>query len=128
MSCHHCGAPVGDSPYVLVLSGVEDDYELPICRSCQLMRQHGQLPVDLLVQQWAFARAGERAEDELDEVLIQLDCLGCGGAFRPASPDAPHSVAAQRMPDGSISTVCPSCQRTNVLARRGGQLVATGLW
>jgi hypothetical protein len=130
VNCHHCSAPVGDSPYLLVLSGFDEDYRLPICRSCQSMRQAGQLPVDLLVQQWAFARLGEQAAatGELDGVVIQLDCLGCGGGFRPAAPEAPQSVAAQRMPDGSISTVCPACQRTNVLARRGGQLVATGLW
>ena len=126
MTCHHCSAPVGDSPYVLVLSGFDEDYELPLCRSCQSMRQSGQLPVDLLVQQWAFSRSGERAPAILEEVVIQLDCLGCGGGFRPTS--APGTVDAQRMPDGSISTVCPACQRTNVLARRGGQLVAIGLW
>ena len=119
---------MGDSPYVLVLSGLDEDYTLPLCHSCQSMRQSGQLPVDLLVQQWAFARSGEQAAatGELEQVVIQLDCLGCGGGFRPAS--APGTVDAQRMPDGSISTVCPSCRRTNVLARRGGQLVATGLW
>jgi hypothetical protein len=128
VNCHHCSAPVGDSPYVLVLSGFDEDYELPLCRSCQSMRQSGQLPVDLLVQQWAFARSGEGAAAILEDVVIQLDCLGCGGGFRPATGDAPGTVDAQRMPDGSISTVCPSCQRTNVLERRGGQLVATGLW
>ena len=130
MTCHHCSAPVGDSPYLLVLSGLDEDYSLPLCRSCQSMRQSGQLPVDLLVQQWAFARSGEQAAatGELEQVVIQLDCLGCGGGFRPASSTAPGTVDAQRMPDGSISTVCPSCRRTNVLARRGGQLVATGLW
>jgi hypothetical protein len=130
MNCHHCSAPVLDSPYHVVLSGMDEDYELPICRSCQAMRQSGQLPVDLLIQQWAFARSGEAAisSGELDMVTIQLDCLGCGGGFRPASAEAPASVLAQRMPDGSISTVCPACQRTNVLERRGGQLVAAVLW
>ena len=130
MNCHHCSAPVLDSPYHVVLSGTDEDYELPICRSCQAMRQSGQLPVDLLVQQWAFARSGEQAASsgELDLVTIQLDCLGCGGGFLPASSASPASVLAQRLPDGTISTVCPACQRTNVLARRGGQLVATGLW
>lgn len=130
MTCHHCSAPVGDSPYLLVLSGSEEDWQLPICRSCQLMRQSGQLPVDLLVQQWAFGRSGEQAAvtGELEIVVIQLDCLGCGGAFRPASSDVPESILAQRMPDGSITTACPTCQRTNVLARRGGQLVAIRLW
>ena len=130
MNCHHCSAPVEGSPFQVVLSGMDEDYELPICRSCQAMRQSGQLPVDLLVQQWAFSRSGESAASsgELDLVTIQLDCLGCGGGFRQATPDSPQSVLAQRMPDGTISTVCPACQRTNVLARRGGQLVATGLW
>jgi hypothetical protein len=130
MSCHHCSAPVGDSPYVLVLAGSDEDWRLPICRSCQSLRQGGQLPVELLVQQWAFSRSGEEsvATSELELVVIQLDCLGCGGVFRPASSDAPESILSQRMPDGSITTVCPHCQRTNVLARRGGQLVAMRLW
>ena len=98
MNCHHCSAPVLDSPYHVVLSGMDEDYELPICRSCQAMRQSGQLPVDLLVQQWAFARSGEQAASsgELDLVTIQLDCLGCGGGFRPASSDSPASVLAHQ--------------------------------
>jgi hypothetical protein len=130
MSCHHCSAPVGDSPFLLVLSGFDEDWQLPICHSCQQLRQNGQLPVDLLVQQWAFARSGEKATatGELEMVVIQLDCLGCGGAFRPAASDTPGSILAQRMPDGSVTTVCPQCQRTNVLTRRGGQLVAMRLW
>jgi Zn finger protein HypA/HybF involved in hydrogenase expression len=130
MSCHHCSAPVGDSPFMLVLSGSDEDWELPLCRSCQSMRQSGQLPVELLVQQWAFERSGSQAiaTGELEMVVIQLDCLGCGGAFQPATSEAPGSILAQRMPDKTISTVCPTCHRTNVLARHGGQLVAVRLW
>ena len=130
MPCHHCSAPVGDSPYMLVLSGFDEDWQLPICRSCQAMRQSGQLPVDLLLQQWAFARSSERAAKtgEMEMVVIQLDCLGCGRGFRPAAGDPPGSIIAQRLPDRSMSTVCKECERTNVLERRGSQLVAVSLW
>jgi rubredoxin len=115
---------------MLVLSGFDEDWELPICRACQAMRQNGQLPVDLLVQQWAFGRSGDRvgAVGELELVVIHLDCLGCGAAFRPAAGDPAGSVLAQRMPDRSMTTVCPGCGRTNVLERRRGQLVAARLW
>jgi rubredoxin len=131
MRCHHCGMPVGDSPFLLVLSGFEEDWELPICRPCQSLRQNGQLPVDLLVHQWAYERSGDRATvtGELELVVIQLDCLGCGSAFRPGAGDPAGSIQAQRMPDRTMTTACPSCQRTNVLERRkGGQLVAQRLW
>jgi rubredoxin len=130
MLCHHCNAPIGDSPHVLVLSGFDEDWQLPICRACQAMRQNGLLPVDLLVQQWAYGRSGERAvaTGELELVVIQLDCLGCGSTFRPADGDPPGSIVARRMPDRSMSTVCRSCERTNVLERRSGQLVAARLW
>jgi len=130
MPCHHCSAPVGDSPYMLVLSGFDEDWQLPICRACQGMRQSGQLPVELLVQQWAFGRSGGRAGavGELELVVIQLDCLGCGGGFRATPGDPPGSVMAQRMPDRSMTTVCAGCGRTNVLERRRGQLVAARLW
>ena len=130
MPCHHCSAPVEDSPYMLVLSGFDEDWQLPICRACQDLRQNGQLPVEMLVQQWAFGRSGERAAavGELEMVVIQLDCLGCGGGFRATPGDPPGSVVARRMPDRSMTSVCPGCGRTNVLERRRGQLVAARLW
>ena len=127
-SCHHCGSPVGDSPYVVVLEAFFDDHELPLCRSCQTMRQAGQLPVDLLVQQWSYAHSGARAghSGEIDEVLVRLDCLGCGEAL--ARIGAATETAARRLPDGSLTTECGTCQRTNLLHRRGRQMVAVGLW
>ena len=130
MPCHHCSAPVGDSPFAIVLSGFDEDWRLPLCRACQGMRQSGNLPVDLLVQQWAYERSGDRAlaTGELELVVIQLDCLDCGAAFRPADGDPPGTVVARRLPDRSMSTVCRACERTNVLERRGGQLVASRLW
>lgn len=130
MSCHHCSAPVGDSPFVLVLSGFDEDWQLPICRSCQTMRQSGQLPVDLLIQQWAYGRSADESaiSTELEDVVIRLDCLGCGGRFHAGPGDPAGSIIAQRMPDRSMSTVCRECDRTNVLERRGGQLVAVCLW
>ena len=33
-----------------------------------------------------------------------------------------------RLPDGALSTECRDCHRTNVLERRGAQLVAVRLW
>ena len=132
--CHHCGTPVGDSPYRVVLQGFFDDHALPLCHSCQGMRQAGQLPVDLLVQQWAYAHSGPRAgsSGEADEILVHLDCLGCGDALssldRPATGHAEGSPDARRMPDGSLTTECTHCRRTNVLQRRGRQMVAVRLW
>ena len=129
--CHHCSSPVGDSPYLVVLETLEEDHTLPVCRSCQSLRQAGQLPVDLLVQQWAYARAGAEAEHwgESDEVIVRLDCLGCGGAlsrFDRAATGAGENT--RRLPDGSLITACMSCQRTNLLRRRGRQMVAICLW
>jgi hypothetical protein len=130
--CHHCGTSVGDSPHRIVLQGWADDHYLPLCRSCQALRQSGQLPADLLVQQWVFARSGPAvAGNEVEQVLVRLECLGCGDAlalaFADASAGAP-SINAQRLPDGSLTTECATCQRTNLLARRGPQMVAVRLW
>jgi hypothetical protein len=127
--CHHCSSPVGDSPYQVVLEAFLDDHELPLCRSCQGLRQAGQLPVELLVQQWSYAHSGARAghSGEVDEVVVRLDCLGCGELLaRVGSTEAASS--ARRLPDGSITTECGTCQRTNLLHRRGRQMVAVGMW
>lgn len=133
-SCHHCGSPVDDSPYRVVLQGMEDDHALPICRSCQGLRQGGQLPVDLLVQQWSYAREGPAVEESesIATILIRLECLGCGDALSPVDRPGPAvgeaAVPARRLPDGSLITECGACQRTNLLQRRGQQMVAVRLW
>jgi hypothetical protein len=132
--CHHCGAPVGDSPHRVVLQGFFDDHALPLCHSCQSLRQGGQLPVDLLVQQWAYAHSGARAgsSGEPDEILVRLDCLGCGDRLSaidgPATSGGAGAPDARRLPDGSLTTECLHCQRTNLLQRRGRQMVAVRLW
>jgi len=134
--CSHCGSPTEDSPYAVWLAGLDEDWKLPVCRSCQSLRQNGQLPVDLLVQQWAYSRSGERAPytAEYDMVLIRLDCLGCGAAFQFGDATVggiggPGAGAfAQRMPDGTLSMVCSWCGRTNLLERHGDQLISVRLW
>ena len=128
--CHHCATSIGDSPYRIVLQGWADDHYLPLCRSCQALRQSGQLPADLLVQQWVFTRSGpEAAGGEVEQVLVRLECLGCGDPLARADASAsPGSVDARRLPDGSLTTECAACQRTNLLARRGPQMVAVRLW
>ena len=128
--CHHCGTSIGDSPYRIVLQGWADDHDLPLCRSCQSLRQAGQLPADLLVQQWVFARSGPSiAGDEVKQVIVRLECLGCGDALaRADAAAAAGATNARRLPDGSLTTECARCQRTNLLARRGPQMVAVRLW
>lgn len=132
--CHHCSTPVGDSPFFVVLEGMLDDHALPLCRSCQSLRQAGQLPVDLLVQQWSYAHSGATAghSGEPDEILVRLDCLGCGGSLsqlgRPGTSGGVGASQARRLPDGSLTTECLACQRTNVLQRRGQQMVVVRLW
>ena len=62
-------------------------------------------------------------------MLVRLDCLGCGACFAPGLGGSGEEIAsANRLPDGAISTECRECNRTNVLERRGGQLVAVRLW
>ena len=132
--CHHCSSPVGDSPFVVVLESMLDDHALPLCRSCQSLRQAGQLPVDLLVQQWAYAHSGAAAghSGEPDEILVRLDCLGCGGSLSQLDQPGPSAglgaPQVRRLPDGSLTTECLSCQRTNLLERRRRQMVAVRLW
>ncbi|MGH7726519.1 MAG: hypothetical protein ACREOU_13915 [Candidatus Eiseniibacteriota bacterium] len=135
--CHHCGEPVGDSPHEVMLHGMFEDYRLPICVACQSLRQNGQLPVELLLQQWVYSRGGAGSEnDELTGLLVRLVCLGCGMAIArtahvegaPGGEAGGPELSALRLPDGSLSTMCGSCQRTNLLERRGSQLVAVRLW
>jgi hypothetical protein len=132
--CHHCGSSADDSPYRVVLQGMSDDHSLPLCRSCQSLRQGGQLPVDLLVQQWTYEHSGPRAghSGEPDEIVVRLECLGCGDPLAPldgaASPGGVPASEVRRLPDGSLTTECAACQRTNLLQRRGRQMVAVRLW
>ena len=131
LSCHHCSSPVDDSPYRVVLQGRSDDHPLPLCRSCQSLRQTGQLPVDLLIQQWSYAQSGPEAgaSGEPDTILIRLECLGCGRLLSPVDRAAGGAeLDARRLPDGSLITECGACQRTNLLERRGQQMVAVRLW
>jgi len=127
--CHHCGTSIGDSPYRVVLQGWAEDHDLPLCRSCQSLRQGGQLPAELLVQQWVFTHSGPSAAgSDVEQVLVRLECLGCGGMLARADVAATDAVDARRLPDGSLTAECAGCQRTNLLARRGPQMVAVRLW
>ena len=128
--CHHCGTSIGDSPHRIVLQGWADDHDLPLCRSCQSLRQAGQLPADMLVQQWLFTRSGPSAAgSEVEQVIVRLECLGCGDSLAGMdASSAAGAVDARRLPDGSLTTECARCQRTNLLARRGPQMVAVRLW
>jgi hypothetical protein len=128
-ACHHCSAPLDGSEFGVVLQGFSDDHRLALCTRCQGLRQSGQLPVDLLVQQWTYARKGPvDAPGDVNFMLVRLDCLGCGARFAPGSSGGEEIASANRLPDGALSTECPQCNRTNVLERRGGQLVAVRLW
>ena len=81
-ACHHCGSPLEGSAFIVVLQGYSDDHVLTLCRRCQGLRQEGQLPVDLLIQQWTYDRKGPvDAPGEVDFMLVRLDCLGCGARF-----------------------------------------------
>ncbi len=117
-----------------MLSTDAQEIELPLCGRCQDMRRAGQLPVEMLLQQWCYSLG---RQDASEEVLlfhqVVLACLGCGEPLhaageaaeplRPSGPGAPR-----RMPDGSIVVSCSTCERANVLEGRGGQLVAVRLW
>jgi len=129
-ACHHCGSPLDGSSFAVVLQGYADDHRLALCTRCQGLRQSGQLPVDLLVQQWTYAMRGPvDAPGEADFMLVQLDCLGCGTRFAAMSGGGSATFPeAARLPDGALSAECRECNRTNVLERRGGQLVAVRLW
>ena len=105
-----------------------------LCRSCQALRQEGQLPVELLLQQWRYGGGGredagsplqhsvrEPGVPGLRRDLTSLSAVS-GGAAPLIFPDS------RRLPDGSLAVPCPTCRRTNVLEGRGGQLVAVRLW
>jgi hypothetical protein len=132
--CSHCLNDLAGSPFVVAFHTATRDVSLALCRSCQTLRQGGQLPVELLLQQWSYEGGGrEDRGNPLLDVYVSLACLGCGTALATLSrvnvgaaplvfPDS------RRMPDGSIAVPCRECQRTNVLEGRGGQLIAVRLW
>lgn len=133
--CFHCQSELEGSPFIVSVHTQTEDFDLPLCRSCQGLRQEGQLPVELLLQQWLYA-AGHREGDSTGifrSLYVSLSCLGCGAplaALSQVNPGAAPLVlaASRRLPDGSTVVPCPKCQRTNVLEGRGGQLVAVRLW
>jgi ribosomal protein S27E len=132
--CFHCQSELEGSPFGVSLHTSTEDITLPLCRSCQGLRQEGQLPVELLLQQWVYA-SGQRDDTGtvFEHLYVSLACLGCGSplaALSVVNPGAAPLVlaASRRLPDGSTVVACPHCQRTNVLEGRGGQLVAVRLW
>ena len=69
------------------------------------------------------------AGSEVEQVIVRLECLGCGDALAGTGPAVAAGAGdARRLPDGSLTTECARCQRTNLLARRGPQMVAVRLW
>lgn len=132
--CSHCKGDLAGSPFAVVVHAATEDVSLPLCRSCQALRQGGQLPVELLLQQWWYGRGGrEGAGSPLQHLYVRLSCLGCGAALTLLSAVHVGSAAtvfpdSRRLPDGSLAVPCPECRRTNVLEGRGGQLVAVRLW
>lgn len=132
--CSHCQSDLAGSPFEIAIHTATEDASLPLCRSCQALRQEGQLPVELLLQQWRYGRGGrEDAGSPLQHLYVSLACLGCGATLTSLS--AVNVGAAplifpdsRRLPDGSLAVPCPTCRRTNVLEGRGGQLVAVRLW
>lgn len=132
--CTHCESELAGSPFEVALHTPTEDAALPLCRSCQALRQQGQLPVELLLQQWRY-RQGVREETggPLQHLFVSLACLGCGTTLTSLSALNAGAAAlvfpdSRRMPDGSLAVPCPSCRRTNLLEGRGGQLVAVRLW
>lgn len=125
---------MGGSPFRVEIHTATEDVTLPICRSCQALRQGGQLPADLLLQQWSYSKGGrEDPGGPFKNLYVTLSCLGCGTALTALSMVsagvAPLVFAdSRRLPDGSIAVQCAGCHRTNVLEGRGGQLVAVRLW
>lgn len=117
----------------MLLSTESQEVSLVLCTRCQNMRRAGQLPVELLLQQWDYSLGRTDSPEEMflfHQVI--LTCLGCGATLHPerdperallGGPGAPR-----RMPDGSIVLSCTTCARANVLERRSGQLVAVRLW
>jgi len=132
--CFHCQQALAGSTFQVSFHTATEDITLPLCVSCQSLRQEGQLPVELLVQQWLYS-SGQRQDtgDPFRNLFVSLACLGCGsplGALSTVAAGVAPLVLAEsrRLPDGSTVVPCPRCRRTNVLQSQGGQLVAVRLW
>ena len=131
--CYHCQRKLEGSRYLISFHTATEDVSLPLCRACQELRQAGQLPVELLLQQWLYGQGGREDVDPFQDTLVSLACLGCGsqlGALTTVAAGVARLVLSEsrRMPDGSTVVPCPTCRRTNVLESRVGQLVAVRLW
>ena len=62
-------------------------------------------------------------------MLVRLDCLGCGARFAdPAGAGGSLLPETTRLPDGALSIECRECSHTNLVERRGSQLVAVRMW
>jgi hypothetical protein len=131
--CYHCQRQLEGSPFEVSFHTATDDVSLPLCRACQELRQGGQLPVELLLQQWLYGLGVREEVDPFQDTLVTLVCLGCGsqlGSLTTVAAGAAQLMFSdsRRMPDGSTVVPCPACRRTNVLESRFGQLVAVRLW
>ncbi len=132
--CFHCQRDLAGSPFTVEIHTSTEDVTLLLCRSCQALRQGGQLPADMILQQWLYDKGGrEDLGNPFKNLYVSLTCLGCGAALTElamvSAGAAPLVFAdSRRLPDGSTAVPCPQCQRTNVLEGRGGQLVAVRLW
>jgi len=132
--CSHCQRELAGSPFSITVHTATEDVLLALCRSCQGLRQAGQLPVELLLQQWRYGEGGrEDSGSALQNLYVSLACLGCGAGL--ASLSAVNTGAAplvfpdsRRLPDGSLAVPCPNCRRTNILEGHAGQLLAVRLW
>ena len=131
--CFHCQRKLEGSPFQVSFHTATDDISLPLCRACQELRQAGQLPVELLLQQWLYALGALEELDPFQDTLVTLVCLGCGAQLGNLSTVAVGAAQlmfadSRRMPDGSTVVPCVKCRRSNVLESRYGQLVAVRLW
>lgn len=132
--CFHCQSALDGPQHRILLRTESEEVALPLCEGCQEMRRAGQLPIEMLLQQWYYSLGRRDLPGDLFFFhRVVLDCLGCGavlhsGADAEDGARNDSSDSARRMPDGSIVLSCPSCERTNVLEGRGGQLVTVRLW
>lgn len=132
--CFHCQSSIADGSHSVTLRTPGGVTELLVCPECQSLRQEGQLPVELLLQQWYYAQdRQDLPEDLFASHQVSLVCLGCEKPLAPlptVSPGASTLVIqnSRRMPDGSVVVSCSDCNRTNVLEGRSSQLIAVRLW
>ena len=130
--CSHCQSDLAGSPFEIAIHTATEDASQ--CSAGRVRRQEGQLPVELLLQQWSYGRGGrEDAGSPLQHLYVSLACLGCGATLTSLSAVSAGAAPlifpdSRRLPDGSLAVPCPNCRRTNVLEGRGGQLLAVRLW